>query len=729
MSERRFSNILFAIMICLFLPIKGQAQTNIVFDLDGTLIQGLPYAKLSAVKEARTFQVNDDRYYTYVLRPGADKVIQKLLADPSFTLYVSSTLPKSRTDLILKAMLPDGSDLAKAVKKEGGDILYTSGATDLRQITPAIFVTSSPQATSIPSSNRVFLGQAQYYFDSFKLASYERSSLDSSGYLSSHEAYLPEDEEDFDKERTKLASIYFSLIDRKNSGINPQLIQSDFDRGAHIKLAKDYEKAGFKDERLAVKDGSCVEESLLGTDVSAVSPIRCVKELAIRLEWNGKACRPVDSDLDLSIDLKDCVEILPVEFRWIGPRQEKCQAFNENSPLGTVDSSKCSIVHALYNSQTNAWETLTAFPGIESMSSTELLDLFSSEPIETIAEENPSEISISDVTFPRTGELLWRAMARAQYDESKAIAAMLGDDTANIESKVFTHIRNSLENRPSPFSFSFSGDLKREFKEALKQAPMSPGLAVQKTKALMAGYFNSIDDDTKNSTMLNYSSSSYLDWNPFAIFSSIAPAVCHFYGYPVLVSFKEKKVRSIDLNYYNYIENSYWNGGYGSGVQADVGEFFTPSHVEASELEGFFQTSPKSGKVGTSLLKVSYKGRPYIAGVVSPRNLHCLAVAQEDQTIRECDSTKDFYSVTTTEPPTRPAKRVVDADFLIRLCKVNETCALDSGAARKYGLKRGGDELNSEWQKILKKINIHGRSPKLFYVDEALSPGETATRN
>lgn len=321
---------------------------------------------------------------------------------------------------------------------------------------------------------------------------------------------------------------------------------------------------------------------------------------------------------------------------------------------------------------------------------------------------NQKPLVIKGTQFPRTGHHLWRAMGTSQYDYIKAISAIFGDNTANIESKTFSHLKFLLMGKSSPFeNLEMPGSIKRDFHWLESGIPYTQNEAIIHTKHILDNYFLNRTTQQNHKALMNYKSNSYVDWNPRAVFSTIAPIICHMYSKPILVSFKEKKLRSADLNYYNYIENGQWLQN-----TADTAEFLTPSHIEAEDVTAVFGINNE--KITIAFMKVEFAGEIYVVGVRNP-NTFCLVVSESDQTIRTCQTAEYWDNVDNTVPPVVATSTKVAANFIIKLCPTNRRCSISKDLMEKLDFKETKERLSDDFMEGLKAVGTSGKVAKVFY--------------
>ncbi|MBC74810.1 MAG: hypothetical protein CME64_02225 [Halobacteriovoraceae bacterium] len=703
-------------------PLSLFAQVrHVVFDLDSTLVQGIPGSKRSLVQQTDVFQVNDGRSYTYVVRPHALEVIERLVANDNFIVHIASDLPQSRTDMILSTLQIYSTPLSSVIRNSLGSVIYAK-SVDLKKITTdtdsTVYITSKPGNSAIPAKNTMFLGQYQYYFDTYKVAQSEIQSLKKAGYYANHQQYLPTSQNSFEKEKHKLATVFLSLLLSKKDKNFFSSVDSEYNSPTTLANAKLVANNSYNPTIYKINCNRCVSQDIVSGDSIRANPLECAQALNFELEWTSRSCEYKKPDgsgfLELKID--ECVQKLATDSYWKGSNKKSCYAYAQGRPRLKIDDSNCLNIHAIYDAKNKRYHFIAYFKGMEKLTEAQIIkERLDYEPKFSLAYHDPDTRVIGSTVFPRNHQYLWRAMDPVQYSKEDAIKAMLGHSAANVESKVFTKLKMSLMGQSSPFPLLSMGSyIDSELSKLSSEIPLTEIEASAKAKKIMDGHFFSLPFSTLNAQSMNRWSPSYLDWNPWLVFSSISPAICYIYGKEVLVSFKEKKKRSLDLTYYNYVLNRQWKGGYGSAAHADTGEFIAPGHIEAKDLTGFFRNNSISKAVNLGMLKLEYKGKNYIAGLVSPKGANCFVMDEQSDSIRECDYTRNSAYVTDTEAGVGISNNTYAADFVIALCERNKDCSIDQELADRLELEKNPAP-SLPWANILDNITINGKVPRVFY--------------
>lgn len=159
-------------------------------------------------------------------------------------------------------------------------------------------------------------------------------------------------------------------------------------------------------------------------------------------------------------------------------------------------------------------------------------------------------------------------------------------------------------------------------------------------QAILKKKFNYESNKTKRNRLLDYNSSHYQDFPSDVLFSTIFQQNAMIYGDTVIV-ISPKDNRSLDLSYYNGVNNSKW------GFSADAGEYITPGYIKASEISGIHlrqrgeypdkvrnqvrirtYKAQKDFPIKYAFYKVTHQGRVYILvfdGKRGSRNTYCIS--------------------------------------------------------------------------------------------------------
>jgi|GEM_PF-3419400 hypothetical protein len=196
----------------------------------------------------------------------------------------------------------------------------------------------------------------------------------------------------------------------------------------------------------------------------------------------------------------------------------------------------------------------------------------------------PSAQTVNGEAFPRNNKTLFRGTTDHQMDLTKAISAMLGDVNANVESLFFSTIKNQLMQVNFPPAVGLNSYLQSEIGKAIQAngGPLKLTAAVKATRKLVDSTFAYYDQTgTAVAQNVNYRSGSYSDWPNDIIFSTLLSPVAGTYGDRMLV-IKEQKPRSLDLNFWNYVNNGLWYDH-----TRDIGEFIAFGYLPAGDVQGY----------------------------------------------------------------------------------------------------------------------------------------------
>lgn len=214
-----------------------------------------------------------------------------------------------------------------------------------------------------------------------------------------------------------------------------------------------------------------------------------------------------------------------------------------------------------------------------------------------LAQFSPSGQRIRGEQYPRNGRLLFRGMEQHQFELDKALKSMLGDKSSMIESRLFTSIKYELLGQ----SFSHAVGIDRQIGHQTYRNSFSEDVeATEKTKELLDQYFNSLSRSEHIAKNIDYRSGSYNDWPSDIVFSSIIQPAAGTYGYNMAM-IRETSPRSIDLNYYNYVNNNAWYDH-----TRDVGEFAAYGYIPSEDIVGF-QVRETAGSKGWHRIRYAFQ--------------------------------------------------------------------------------------------------------------------------
>ena len=685
------------VSICAF----GQSR-HIVLDLDGLLVQGIPSSKIATVTKQQVIQVTTDRAYTFVPRYNLDIFLQKLINEKNI-ISIHSTLEKSLTNAILQKILIKDIGLLTLIKSNLGSISY-GDKLDLTTITSEdniLAITSNDNLEVTPSEKTVKV-DSLYYYDTFDLMKAEYESLETAGYLDSHKDFVTNDKAVYESEYYKLSRIYYSLLKSNDASS----ITKTLNKNETLLSAKVLASNELREFEFIMQNGSCYQMNLVSNKKSWTQTEECIEKLGAKLKWHARTCAYLkDGEVFKSLSMSECINELPVTYVWRGKLKRDCYAYAQEYKLN-VARSNCKSTHVIeYNNKSNLITTNESLLGY---STKEILDRFLDYKSKfSLKSYNEKSANISGVEFPRTKSILWRTMGRNQYDYANGILAMFGDHTQNVESKAFTHIRLLVSGKQSPFStMTLEPLLKDGLDQQLKLETLSDTQAVIFTEKLMDDFFENRKYQENEDKLVNYRASTYLDWNPRAVFAALSPGTCHIYGKPIMVSFNQKRGRSIDLNYWNYVRNSVW-----SDYTADIGEFLVPSHVEASDIESVLGIS--SGSIHTAFMKSSFKGETILLGFRKPKT-HCLIRSDIDNKIYACDTPVSGSSIGNTQAPVTPNTHEYKPQFIVKLCPKDKDCNPMQEIFDYFDVQENY-ELEQSYLDIINELDIDGQRPRVFY--------------
>jgi hypothetical protein len=233
---------------------------------------------------------------------------------------------------------------------------------------------------------------------------------------------------------------------------------------------------------------------------------------------------------------------------------------------------------------------------------------------QTIA--TPYNVSIQ---FPRDYTPRYRGQESELFSLDSALRAFFEDETATIESLEYSSISLILQDKWWPtlsedknkmfrmrkyFCKNWetkkkSKNIQNKYCHNLYKTYVSKGInlhdTIEKlltkkskysqreanllTQNILKKKFSYESNRVKRNRLLDYNSHSYQDFPADVLFSTVFQQNAMIYGDTVIVIAPNDN-RSLDLSYYNGINNMKW------GFAADAGEYITPGYIKAKEISG-----------------------------------------------------------------------------------------------------------------------------------------------
>lgn len=319
---------------------------------------------------------------------------------------------------------------------------------------------------------------------------------------------------------------------------------------------------------------------------------------------------------------------------------------------------------------------------------------------------NINQQTINGIVFPRVNHTLYRGMDSKQYDEVKAIRAMLGDQSAGVESKTLTVLKRMLmgikESKANLWSHSSLAPVKLTdyFRSQIKYILSTKGVLSESE-----AYFQAINIlDNKylaykeikiQLELINSVSSNYIDWNPDGMFSSVFFEIASKFN-PYVTLIKEEKQRSVDLNYWNYMNSGRW----GQGYQADTGEFFTPIVIKASDIQGMIHSEGEqySRTPEEAYIKVNFKGKPVVLLFEKNELNGNIPVVYNNKIYLSKRGISEYYSIRDYKtPPVVPNTLLVpNAIGVVINCADWTNCQIDQSIFNTFNFIKTNIQISSE---------------------------------
>lgn len=247
---------------------------------------------------------------------------------------------------------------------------------------------------------------------------------------------------------------------------------------------------------------------------------------------------------------------------------------------------------------------------------------------------NPQRQVINEMQFPRNHLVLYRGINASQYSVVQAIRAMLGDKSASVESKLYFTIKQELKGEDRTLlsrrevlerylTLNISSYITDAKKLLIKR---NPHLIDQIARNILDEAFTNYYSDASqflNQYIYYNNGKPLVDWPSAFMYSSIYVEVAKIYS-PNIVIF-ENDGRSLDVNYWNYVNYGFWVKTNRPWV--DKGEFLTPYLIHSQDVLGYQynRTDYNSNwleyyplRIGGSIhsfFKYTYEGNNYVMAV------------------------------------------------------------------------------------------------------------------
>jgi hypothetical protein len=346
-------------------------ETNLVFGVEGTLIQVVPKEHLDQYDKSKLIQVGE-RYYR--VADGAADAIRRLALRPGVKISFFSEFPKAETDQALKLISdqsPNGESLsALAVKvlsredmtpykDEGAEDPYVRKAPqkDLtkisKDISHTILIDDNSKAT-IPGqeANLFYYHHPLYQFETYAKAQTTLAELEKKDpkNLEERKLFFPSSEDEWKLHQERIPAIYDVLaksVDQVASHPSVSLSsavseQSKIAMPTHIQDGLEEMESHFdwKTAGPSSKDiVGCVEKSRDNKKVLRELPIEiCKKVLPTHYQWvtlNGGAKKNscatfAENGAQIGVsNQSDCISALGVHYLWVDKELKHCGVFTK----------------------------------------------------------------------------------------------------------------------------------------------------------------------------------------------------------------------------------------------------------------------------------------------------------------------------------------------------------------------------------------------------------------
>ena len=356
------------------------ASKNIILNLDGTLVQGIPkrnFDRFTNKDQMFSVTLNSQTKYFYII-PYASQLLQALNSKKDVVLHIASKYNKADTLAILgKIKLPtnSGGTLATILSKNPGSVVLSqedmdAGKIDLTKITndlnsAVLFTTYTDIVKPEQKSNEIIMGKPYFFFESYEQAEAELKANDKLA------ASIPANKKEWSLDQAKLALVWQILVEA-NYLQTPGLLKSVSTLKISVekftKSGQEWAEAGFMEffpkwkfslDKKSVT--GCAEWSLKGKSFSRELTLQdCLDyygtKFSFRVDDKLKTvtgCEELDeasSAYVQSASLKDCVDNNEgmIRYYWEGKTRSKCVGYlRETYFYAETLASSCTDEHVI----------------------------------------------------------------------------------------------------------------------------------------------------------------------------------------------------------------------------------------------------------------------------------------------------------------------------------------------------------------------------------------------
>lgn len=357
----------------------GQVK-HIVFNVEGTLVQGIPYRNYNAfTNKDQMISIQDGRTFYYYTYPKITYLLKYLFSKDHLQVHFMTKRSEAWAKKVLTSLTlpaPNSQSLLNFIEKNKANRLITekdfdNGKFDLKKISSdlknVIVISSEEDLLSwFQKKNMVFLGKNLYYFENYDHAQKERKEA-----ADDQKGNFPSSQEEFFIEQNKASLIYQILRTAKAYVPNPVSLVDEvrnlkIDRMAFAKKGQLIARYNFQDEVLLFKYNDDMTD-VLGCGIFNTAQDRfsedraieeCVRVSSIKYSFEldegthtVSGCELREEATGALIEIKkdpaECVKkhAANLRFYWAGKTKVSCGQYFGTYFLGQRESSNCKDEH------------------------------------------------------------------------------------------------------------------------------------------------------------------------------------------------------------------------------------------------------------------------------------------------------------------------------------------------------------------------------------------------
>ncbi|MFZ4713748.1 MAG: NIF family HAD-type phosphatase [Bacteriovoracaceae bacterium] len=359
--------IFLLVLLCIQTQLVFGQVKHIVFDIEGTLVQGIPEKNFNRFQaKSQMISVKTDRNYYYYIYPYVSYLLNYLQANDDVVVHFATSKSAKWATQVLAAInlpKPHYASLSNylesnTVNKLLTDVDLAGGKFNLKKITSdlknVIFITAvKDQLPVAQKGNELFIGTSLYYFEQFETLEADREAMKKETYWDQHKAFFAKSEKEWTLDQNKIVVIYQWLKEAKvlttgNLTASLKTVaedKPDFYKKGKVVASYNFQESvtswkmnGTKDKILGCGVYSPFKDSFTG-DLPLANCLSLYSTvLRFQVDVPTKSitgCKLVDEAHNAFIEkreLKECLEKSDeISYYWIGKKRDNCYSYYQTS--------------------------------------------------------------------------------------------------------------------------------------------------------------------------------------------------------------------------------------------------------------------------------------------------------------------------------------------------------------------------------------------------------------